>query len=108
MYEINRSIAIVKPKSPYIKWANSLPNADREFSVDVFQKDCTVILIPEYETTKEARAHINNIWEEIFEQELRAWSTNKVWWPQQRTQTVFWQWFSIEFHSTVYDSKKGD
>jgi hypothetical protein len=103
MYEINRSVAIIKPKQPYITWANSLPDADREFSPDVFRKDCSVVLIAEYDTVREARAHINNIWEDIFEDELYGWSTNEAWWPKERTQKMFWQWLDVEFHSMVFD-----
>ena len=103
MYEINRSVAIIRPKQPYIMWANSLPDADREFSPDVFQKDCSVVLIAESDTVKEARAHINKIWEEIFEAELYGWSTNDAWWPKERTRTMFWQWFGVEFYSLVFD-----
>jgi hypothetical protein len=103
MHEINRSLAIIKPKQSYIKWVNSLPDADREFSSDVFQEDCTAVLIAEYDTIKEARAHINKIWRDIFEYELAGWSTDEAWWPQERTQKMFWQWFGVEFHSMVFD-----
>ncbi len=103
MHYINRSLAIIKPKRPFITWANSLPDADREFSPEAFLRDCTALLINEYETKREAKAHINEIWEDIFDDELYAWSTNEAWWPLHRTQKMFWQWFEVEFHSMVYD-----
>lgn len=103
MREIDRSVAIIKPKAPYIKWANSLPDADREYAPEVFQKDCTVVLIPEFDTVREARAYVNDIWEDIFDHELNGWSTDKMWWPHNRTQKMFWQWFGVEFHSMVFD-----
>ena len=106
MDEINCSVAIIRPKRPYITWANSLPDADRELTDDAFQKVSTAILIDEYETQVEARALINNIWENIFEYELDAWCTNEAWWPQERTQKMFWQWFDVEFHSIAFESGK--
>ncbi|MDE2040965.1 MAG: hypothetical protein KGI59_01060 [Patescibacteria group bacterium] len=103
MLTINRTVAIIKPKRPYIKWANSLPDADREYTDEVFQKDQRVLLIPEHDTPKEDRAYINTIWREIFDEELLGWSLNRSWWPKERTQKMFWQWFDVEFHSMVVD-----
>jgi hypothetical protein len=107
MYSINRSAAIIFPKQPYIKWANSMPGDGREFTAASFKNDCTVILIPEYDTEKQARAFINKIWQDIFEEELWGWCTDETLWPKDRTQKMFSQWFSIKFHSEVIDLVKG-
>lgn len=103
MYTINRAIAIVKPKKPYIDWANNLPDAEGNLSESAFQKDLTYLLIPEYDDEEEARAFINGIYDEIFEQELYGWCTYEKWWPKNRTQKMFWDWFTVEFHSEVFD-----
>ena len=103
---LKHSIAIIKPKQPYIKWANSLPDKDREYTDDVFKQGCSAVIIPEYDNEKEARAYINTIWKDIFEEELHGWSTNKNWYPPNMSQKMFWQWFDVEFHSELYDSYK--
>ena len=103
MYSINRSIAIIRPKQPFVEWANQLPDADFKVSVDELQNDCLVILIPEYTTNEEAKECINELYEDIFEEELSGWCTNESWWPKKRTQEMFWQWFNVEFHSVVMD-----
>jgi len=33
MYTINRSIAIIKPRQPFVDWANQLPDADRKIGL---------------------------------------------------------------------------
>ncbi len=103
MYNINRSTAIIKPKQPFVEWANQLPDADFKVSVDELQNDCLVILIPEYTTNEDAKEYINELYEDIFEQELFDWCTDESWWPKERTQEMFWQWFNVEFHSVVID-----
>lgn len=102
-YTINRSIAIIKPKQPYVDWANQLPDAKWETSLSDLQKDCTAILILEYDTDDEAKKYIDRIAKDIFEDELFSWCTNEDWWPQNRTKAMFWKWFDIELHSEVID-----
>jgi len=103
MHIIDRSIAIIKPKQPYVDWANQLPDANSEVSLDDFQRDCFALLIAEYDTEEEAREHINEMWEDLFEEKLLGWSTNEDWWPEERTKEMFWEWFDVEFHSMVID-----
>ena len=104
MYTINRSIAIIRPKQPFVDWANQLPDAERESSLDDFKADCLAILIPEYNTDEEVERYIDELYEDIFIEELFAWCTEESWWPQDRTNEIFWQWFGVELHSIVVDS----
>ena len=104
MYTINRLIAIIKPKQPFVDWANQLPDAEFKSSLDDFKTDCLAILTPEYESDEEAIGYINEIYEDIFIEELYGWCTEESWWPQDRTNEMFWEWFEVELHSIVMDS----
>jgi len=66
MYTINRSIAIIRIKQPFVDWANQLPDAEFKSSLDDFKTDCLAILIPDYDTDEEAIGYINEIYEDIF------------------------------------------
>jgi hypothetical protein len=104
MYIINRSVAIIRPKQPFIDWANQLPDAaNLQVTADNFKTDCKAILISEYSTDEEAREIINEMWEDIFVDELFGWCTNESWWPKNLTKDMFWNWFDVEFHSFVID-----
>ena len=59
MYTINRSIAIIRPKQPFVDWANQLPDAELKSSLDDFKTDCLAILIPDYQTDEEAISAVN-------------------------------------------------
>lgn len=102
-YTINRSVAIIKPKQPYVDWANQLPDANRKTSLSYLQKDCTVILIPEYDNEEGSKKYIDKIAKDIFEDELFSWCTNEDWWPQNRTKAMFWKWFDVEPQFEVID-----
>lgn len=103
MYTVNRSVAIIKPKQPFVDWANQLPDAKSKVSLDDLNRDCLAILIPEYDTDEEAEEYINEIYDDIFEEELFCWCTEESWWPQSRTHEMFWQWFEVDLHSIVMD-----
>jgi hypothetical protein len=104
MPPINRSVAIIRPKQPFVDWSNQLPDGGPKVSLDNFRHNCTVILIPEYDTHRQTKSYINQIYEDIFEEELWGWCTEESWWPKDRTKELFWQWFEVELHSIVLDS----
>lgn len=108
MCVINRSVAVIKPKQPFIDWANQLPDAGFQVSAKDFQDDCLAVLIPEYDDDREARRHIDNLYKSIFADELLGWCTNKKQWPKHRTKKMFWQWFDVEFHSVVIDPSEDE
>jgi len=103
---INRSLAIIKPKQPFVDWANQLPDAKWETSFKDLQDDCTAFLIPEYDSDFDARMFIEKHCSEIFEDELFSWCTNEDWWPKIRTNKVFWEWFDVDLHSEIIDLVK--
>lgn len=107
MQIINRAVAVIKPKQPFVDWANQLPDAKWKTSLKDLEEDSTVILIPEYDSNEEAEEYIDTLAEGIFEDELFGWCTNKSWWPKNRTRETFWKWFDVELHSIVIDPVDG-
>lgn len=103
MQTINRSVAIIRPKKPFIDWTNQLPDAEHKTSLDDFKDDCLAILIPNYGTNDEAKEYINEMAEDILEEELFSWCTHEPWFPKNQTKEMFWKWFEVEFHSIVVD-----
>ncbi len=68
-----------------------------------FQKDPTVILLKEFDTPKQAKEQMSQVYLQIFEEELEAWCTNPDYWPAGRTQELFYKWFDVQFYSDVLD-----
>jgi hypothetical protein len=105
MYSVNRSVLIIRPKSPYIKWANSCSGDGSEYSREYFETRCTALLMPKYFFEKEARAYINKTWKEIFEEVLKGWEADEALWPRNRTRKMFGKWFGVESCSMVVDAE---
>lgn len=108
MYSINRQVAVIKPRTPYIDWVNSLPGMDKPFDSESLQKDCTAILLPALDNEEESLKYIKTIFNKLFEIELDSWYSDKKLWPKKRTFTLFTEWFDIEIHSEVIDFLEND
>lgn len=99
---INRMAVVIRPNQPFIDWANDT-EGDIEFGDEDFREDCTTLLIPVFEYNEEARSYIHEHYEEIFEHELAAISTDPDEWPEELSLEMFLDWFKVEVHSIVID-----
>ena len=100
---INRNIAIIKPRAPFLEWLESLPDWDLDITLEDLRSDCTVFLIPELDD-EDAIKYIEDMHKEIFEYELDSWHRDESLWPEKRTLKLFREWFDIELHSMVLDT----
>jgi len=97
---LNRSTVMVRPKQPYLDWAAQVDDSD---VVPDPGDERTVYLIPEYDDEDQAWELLEEIYPEIFENELYGWHTDEDAWPQERSFTMFQEWFEIELNSIVED-----
>jgi len=97
---INRAVLIVRPKRPFLEWAAGLDDSGALPDVDVEQ---TVSFIPNFDTDDDARAILERVYPEVFENELWGWHTDESAWPENRDLKAFEAWFAIEMHSVVED-----
>ena len=105
MRTVKRSVAIIRPKSPFIKWVDAL-SGDFGYASDYD----TVFLIPSLLSMEALPIdtmgwrYINSAWDDIFKEMLSMVEEKEWFWPQYRTRKVFGQWFKVEFHSSVIDA----
>ena len=97
---INRGVLIVRPKQPFLDWAAGLDDSGVLPDVEGEQ---TVYLIPEFDTPRDANSIIEQVYLEVFENELYGWHTDESEWPVNRDLQTFREWFVIELHSVVED-----
>jgi hypothetical protein len=83
---INRGVLIVRPKQPFLDWATSLDDSGLLPNVDGEQ---TVYLIPDFDTPDDADSVIEEVYHEIFENELSGWHTDESAWPVNRDLKTF-------------------
>jgi hypothetical protein len=98
---VNRGFIAVRPKQPFVEWANQ---QDDEFKIDL-DVEPTLYLIEE--DFFEIEPIIERNFKKIFTCELDAVSDNEDGFPEI-TMDVFMDWFSLEVGSTVIDLQKED
>jgi len=98
---LNRSVVIVKPRQPYVDWANSLD--DSSFTLEELRTDNTAFLVPEIEIDSDNERVLKQYCPVMFQHELSAWCPDKETWPKNRNLSMFKEWFGVSFHSMALD-----
>ncbi len=98
---VNRTVVVLRPKAPYVEWANGFegPKLPRE----EYGKMTSAFLVPELDTDEEAVAYVREHYQTFFEHELEAWMRDEGTWPADRSWGAFQAWFEVEIHGTVVD-----
>ena len=104
MQSINRLVAIIKPREPFLRWLESHPDWDLDMTLEELRADCTALLIPEFDDNEQARSYIEVNCRIVFEMQLNGWYTDPAMWPEKRNLSIFRQWFHVEIHSTAVDT----
>ncbi len=105
MFDIDRSLMLVRPKQPFFDWVQSV-DYEKDLTLDYIRDDPSAYLIPElWDTSDKAEQSATLEWcyEEVFKAELESWYTDPVLWPPKRNLKMFHDWFDVDFHSLVFD-----
>ncbi len=101
--DINRGVIVVKPKQPYVDWANTCDDHPTSTSLSDAREDCSAYLLPCWEDDDELERLLKRVCRRIFESELAGWTTDESCWPKRRDLATFREWFEIEPHSLVFE-----
>jgi hypothetical protein len=99
---LNRGVVIVRPTQPYRDWVDGMDDSGLGLLPDG-EGGRTIYLIANLATDDDAWDILEEIYDEIFDSELRAWHTDPEGWPNNRSFEMFQSWFHVEFHSVVED-----
>ena len=103
MSEINRSLVIVKPKQPFLDWARTLDDEDKDLTLEQLTQDSTAYLIPELWQDSDHQELLESYYDILFDEQLAGWWPDDATWPQKRDLKMFLDWFEVEFHALVID-----
>lgn len=103
IHSINRGVAIIKPKEPYLNWIRKLPDPDMAVDLEELRTDCLAILVPEKSSDQDGMKFIKSNYRWIYDMMLGGWWTQESDWPKDRNWTMFLEWFDVEFHSLIID-----
>lgn len=103
VFEIDRTVLVVRPKQPFLDWVQSLDDESKDFTLENLRQDCAAYLVPEILDDSEQRQVLEWCFVRVFEEQLEGWHTEPKDWPQNRNLKMFLEWFEVEFHSLVFD-----
>lgn len=106
-FTINRALVLILPNQPFVDWAAAAdpgPNPIR-LTLDELREEADAFLLPESVMEDESAAvkWVEKRWRTFFEHFLSGQYVDDALWPQDRSLKMFRQWFTIQFHSMVYD-----
>lgn len=103
MYEVNRSLVLLKPRQPFADWLLALPGQQADVTLDALRDSANALLIPVAEDLDEIATLLAERMDDLFEAELADWCDDQTLWPTPRTLDVFRAWFDVEIHPVVTD-----
>ena len=108
---INRAAVILKYKEPGIEWINSVdpyPGSE-SLTREGINQERTVYLISDEDADDDDtfEAWLSENYIAVFESELEGWYTDESLWPEDRSRTVFDNWFTVELNTMLVDNVCG-
>jgi hypothetical protein len=108
-YNLNdseRTAVVISFRKPFLDWIyavgawSTMTEEEEQEAV----RDCTtVILLPEMESTFEIEDYLKKHYERIFYYLLNEKNDDQDLWPQQRSYTMFREWFDVNEIDWVLD-----
>jgi hypothetical protein len=103
MRRVKRTAISLRPKQPYIQWANGLDEDGVKIGID-FTPEENGYLLPDNEVQQyDLETLMTPYYQTIFEEELGSWHRVEANWPARRDLPTFFAWFEVETHSMVLD-----
>jgi len=87
---VNRIVAVVKPKEPFLEWCRVVFD-DPEMTLEDVSAEPGAYLLPDYDDGGE-HAFLRGFFELIFAPELEGWIFDEDAWPQERDFDMFLEW----------------
>ena len=103
-HTVDRAVAIIKKKQPYIDWIRNLPDSDNDSTLESINDDPSCYLIPTCgDTIEDIVEHLKAVSSEIFEMEMNGWWTEEGDWEKDLSWENFQKWFDFEISSFPID-----
>lgn len=103
MYFVDRTAVVLKPTQHFLDWLKSTDDNLPELTLEQIRSNCSVFLVPEFDTPEAVVAYFDERYRQIFEAEISAWEVEKKDWPQDMGLQAFWEFFDVEIHDSVFD-----
>ena len=103
---INRAGLIVRPKQPYVDWANSVDDNGPRANLQKLRADPSIYLVESIDSLEDFDLLVEDAWEWIFREQLNGWMRDAHLWPEELTREMFLEWFDCELSTMIWDMLK--
>ena len=100
---INRAALIVRPKQPYVEWANSMDDGGSKAILKQLRESPSIYLVESIDFLEDFDLLIEDNWEWIFKEQLNGWICDPDLWPHGLTRDMFLKWFDCELSTMIWD-----
>lgn len=108
MYFVDRSAVVLKPTQNFLNWLKSTDENMPELTLEQLRSNCSVFLVPEFDSPEEVVSYFDEKYLSIFEAELSGWEENRQLWPKDMSLQTFWTFFDMEINDAVFDLEEAD
>ncbi len=103
---INRAGLIVRPKQPYVDWANSVDDDGPRADLQALRASPSIYLVESIDFLEDFKLLVDDTWEWIFKEQLNGWMRAPDSWPEELTREMFLEWFDCELSTMIWDMLK--
>jgi len=104
-FTVNRSMVMLLPQQPFLNWIQAVdPDPVPTLTLEDVRDDASVFLLPAEvaDTPENALRWVEKRWRSFFEFMLGEWFDDSSW-PENMSLAMFREWFTVRFHSMVWD-----
>jgi hypothetical protein len=104
-FTINRSLVTLVPEQPFFDWIQAVdPEPVPTLTLEQVREDQSVFLLPSEiaNSPENATRWVEKRWQGFFEFMLGEWFDDSMW-PDTLSLAMFRDWFTLRFHSMVFD-----
>lgn len=105
MRVVNRTAVTLVGTQLYVDWTRSRDADFARGAVTVARTRTygACVLLPEFDLEEDVLEWVEENWEWLFDYELAAWTADESAWPNDRSLSLFRDWFRVDIHNTVID-----
>ncbi len=96
----NRAVLLLRPRTPYVAWANGLEDGGPKISSDSIET--VAYVVDDGDGKDDLERVLGRYARQIFEHQLASWDRDTDCWPKRRTLREFRQWFECTLCASVY------
>lgn len=104
---LNRSAVVVGHEPAFFGWLKTTGKCIDDIATLRQSSDRTVYLVPACHFPEEIDEVVEDLFEEIFRRELRAWQPDETHWPDTADFALFTRWFTVDGVPGVDDVGRG-